>query len=126
MRTLAILILVCVGNTISGADDMPFGLYDPAGISELSKHFTDTKRFRVRIYDDLEKAKGDLAREKIVALANVSQDPLEIRYKFSGGNNPLIDDQIAMGLLAVLTSARQRTKHSPSFCSALSSQLWFA
>ncbi|MBA4073660.1 MAG: hypothetical protein C0508_01380 [Cyanobacteria bacterium PR.023] len=105
---LAILILVCVGNTISGANDMPFGLYDPAGISELSKHLTDTKRFRVRIYDDLEKAKGDLAREKIVALANVSQDPLEDSVQIlSGGNNPLIDDQIAMGLLAVLT---QRAK----------------
>ncbi|GEM_PF-440876 len=101
---LAILILVCVGNTISGANDMPFGLYDPAGISELSKHLTDTRRFRVKVYDDLEEAKGDLAHEKIVALANVSQDPLEDSVQIlSSGNNPLIDDQIAMGLLAVLT-----------------------
>lgn len=105
---LAILILVCVGNTISGANDMPFGLYDPAGISELSKHLTDTKRFRVRVYESLERAKTDLAHEKIVALANVSQDPLEDSVQIlSSGNNPLIDDQISMGLLAVLT---QRAK----------------
>lgn len=105
---LAVLILVCVGNTISGANDMPFGLYDPAGISELSRHLTETKRFKVQVYDDLEKAKSDLAHDRIVALANVSQDPLEDSVQIlSSGNNPLIDDQIAMGLLAVLT---QRAK----------------
>lgn len=105
---LAVLILVCVGNTISGANDMPFGLYDPAGISELSKHLTETKRFKVKVYEDLEQAKGDLAHDKIVALANVSQDPLEDSVQIlSSGTNPLIDDQISMGLLAVLT---QRAK----------------
>lgn len=105
---MAVLVLVCVGNTISGANDMPFGLYDPAGISELSRHLTETGRFRVRVYEDLEKGKSDLAHEKIVALANVSQDPLEDSVQIlTAGNNPLIDDQISMGLLSVLT---QRAK----------------
>jgi len=101
---MAVLILVCVGNTISGANDMPFGLYDPGGISELSRHLTESGRFRVRVYDDLEKAKSDLAHEKIVALANVAQDPLEDSVQIlTAGNNPLVDDQISMGLLSVLT-----------------------
>lgn len=101
---MAVLILVCVGNTISGANDMPFGLYDPAGISELSKHLTQSGRFRVKVYDDLEAAKSDLARENIVALANVDQDPLEDSVQIlTAGNNPLVDDQISMGLLSVLT-----------------------
>jgi hypothetical protein len=102
---LAILILVCVGSTISGADDMPFGLYDPAGISDLSKNLTATKRFKVRVYQDLDLAKADLARHTIVALANVSQDPLEDSVEvLTVGNNPLIDQQISTGLLVVLTS----------------------
>jgi len=54
---LAILILVCVGSTMSGADNMPFGLYDPAGISDLSKNLTATKRFRVNVYQDLRRQK---------------------------------------------------------------------
>jgi hypothetical protein len=103
---LAVLILVCVGSTLSGADDMPFGLYDPAGISDLSKNLTATKRFKVRIYQDLNRGRGDLARQKIVALANVSQDPLEDSVQIlTAGNNPLIDQQISTGLLAVLTSS---------------------
>jgi hypothetical protein len=102
---LAILILVCVGSTMSGADHMPFGLYDPGGISDLSKNLTATKRFKVTVYQDLDQAKGDLAKQKIVALANVSQDPLEDSVEIlSAGNNPLIDQQISTGLLAVLTS----------------------
>ena len=102
---LAILIIVCVGSTISGADDMPFGLYDPAGISDLSKDLTATRRFKVALYQDLNKAKADLEKEKIVALANVSQDPLEDSVEIlTVGNNPLIDQQISSGLLAVLTS----------------------
>ena len=92
---MAVLILVCVGNTISGATHMPFGLYDPAEMSGLSKHLSDTNRFEVKIYQDLEKAKADLAHKKIVALANVSQDPLEDSVQIlTCGNNPLIDDQI--------------------------------
>ena len=102
---MAILILVCVGSTMSGADNMPFGLYDPAGISDLSKNLTATKRFKVNTYQDLERAKKDLAKQNIVALANVSQDPLEDSVEIlTGGNNPLIDQQISTGLLAVLTS----------------------
>jgi hypothetical protein len=102
---LAILILVCVGSTLTGANDMPFGLYDPVGISGLSKTLTATRRFKVRIYQDLEKGKSDVARQKIVALANVGQDPLEDSVEIlTAGNNPLIDEQISTGLLAVLTA----------------------
>ena len=102
---LAILILVCVGSTLSGADDMPFGLYDPAGISDLSKNLTATKRFKVRVYQDLNQAKADLSKQDIVALADVSQDPLEDSVEIlTNGNNPLIDQQISSGLLSVLTS----------------------
>ena len=102
---LAVLILVCVGSTFAGADDMPFGLYDPAGISDLTKNLTATRRFRVRVYEDLQHGKADLAKQKIVALANVSQDPLEDSVQIlTTGNNPLIDQQISSGLLAVLTS----------------------
>jgi len=105
---MAVLILVCVGNTISGVNEMPFGLYDPAGISELSKHLTETGRFKVQVFDDLDKGKHELANENIVALANVSQDPLEDSVQIlTAGNNPLVDDQISMGLLSVLT---QRAK----------------
>src|ERR1700730_10978657 len=74
---LAILIITAVGNTLAGADNMPFGLYDPAGISQLAQDLQKSKRFSVHNYDDLESAKIDLAHGKIVALANVSQDPLE-------------------------------------------------
>jgi ABC-type polysaccharide/polyol phosphate export permease len=102
---LAILILLCVGSTISGANDMPFGLYDPAGISDLSKNLTATRRFKVKVYQNLDQAKGDLARQEIVALANVSQDPLEDSVEIlTTGNDPLIAQQISTGLLAVLTS----------------------
>lgn len=101
---LAVLIVFLVGNTISGAADVPFGLYDPAGISELSKHLDESKHFTVKNYDDLESAKKDLAAGKIVALANVSQDPLEDSVVIlTEGHNPLVDDQISMGLLQVLT-----------------------
>ena len=102
---LAILIISVVGNTISGAKDMPFGLYDPASVSELSQRLTAAKRFKVIIYDDLTKAKSDLLANKIIALANVSQDPLEDNVQIlTEGHNPMIDTQIAMGLLAALTS----------------------
>lgn len=101
---LAILIIWVVGNTIAGATNIPFGLYDPAGISELSKHLTDTKKFDVHNYDDLDKAKDDLAKGKIVVLANVSQDPLEDEVQIlTEGHNPLVDQQISMGILSVLT-----------------------
>jgi len=79
-------------------------LYDPAGISELSKHLTESKRFHVQQYEDLEAAKSDLAHHVIVALANVSQDPLEDSVQIlTEGHNPLVDSQISMGLLSVLT-----------------------
>jgi len=106
---LAVLIISAVGNTLSGADNIPFGLYDPAGVSDLSPDLQKSKKFRVHSYDDLDKAKDDLAHGKIVALANVSQDPLEDSVQIlTEGHNPLVEDQISMGLLAVLTqSAKQ-------------------
>ena len=102
---LAVLIISVVGNTISGANDMPFGLYDPASASGLSKRLTEAKRFHVISYDDLDKAKADLLTNKIIALANVSQDPLEDTVQIlTEGHNPMVDNQIAMGLLAALTA----------------------
>jgi len=74
---LGVLIITCVGNTLAGAENMPFGLYDPAGVSDLGKIYREIKKIQGYLYDDLDKAKGDLARGRIVALANVSQDPLE-------------------------------------------------
>jgi hypothetical protein len=89
--TLAILIISVVGNTIAGANDMPFGLYDPASISGLSQRLASAKRFRVIPYDDINKAKTDLRGSKIIALADVSQDPLEDNVQiFTEGHNPMI------------------------------------
>lgn len=101
---LAVLIISIVGNTIAGATDIPFGLYDPAGISELSKHLNEARRFRVTRYEDLEQGKKDLASGRIVVLANVSQDPLEDEVQIlTEGHNPLVDMQISMGIMSVLT-----------------------
>src|SRR6516225_3432205 len=74
---LAVLIISAVGNTIVGASDIPFGLYDPAQISDLDKQLLESKRFIVRQYKNLDEAESDLVNGKIVALANVSQDALE-------------------------------------------------
>jgi ABC-2 type transport system permease protein len=102
---LAVLIITCVGGTLSGAQNIPFGLYDPAGVSDLAKEMQAQKRFVVTNYDDLDKAKEDLVHGKIVALANVSQDPLEDSVQIlTEGHNLLVDDQISMGLLQVLTA----------------------
>jgi len=101
---LAILIISIVGNTFSGANNIPFGIYDPASISDLAKQMAKSKRFKVYNYQDRTKAKEDLVQGKIVALADVAQDPLEDSVQIiTEGHNPLIDDQIAMGLLASLT-----------------------
>ncbi len=101
---LGILIISVVGNTIAGANHMPFGLYDPNHVSSLSKHLDDTKRFVVINYQNFDEAKQALANHKIVALAYVDQDLLEDKVEIiTEGNNPLVDDQISMGLLAVLT-----------------------
>jgi ABC-2 type transport system permease protein len=101
---LAVLIISAVGNTIVGASDIPFGLYDPAQISDLDKQLLESKRFIVRQYKNLDEAESDLVNGKIVALANVSQDALEDSVQIiTEGHNPLVDDQISMGLLAALT-----------------------
>ncbi|SRR5579875_627002 len=101
---LAILIIWAVGNTLAGATNIPLGLYDPAGISELAKHLKASGRFKVLQYDDLEQAKKDLASGRISVLANVSQDPLEDRVQIlTEGHDLLIDQQISGGILSVLT-----------------------
>jgi ABC-2 type transport system permease protein len=101
---LSVLIIWIVGNTLSGADNIPLGLYDPAGISQLAKTFSQSKKFTVIIYDDLDKARHDVAIKKIAVLANVSQDPLEDRVEIiTEGRDPMIDQQISMGILNTLT-----------------------
>jgi ABC-2 type transport system permease protein len=103
---LAVLIISAVGNTLAGATDIPFGLYDPAHISDLAKQLNESKRFVVHDYTNLKQAESDLVQGKIVALANVSQDPLEDSVNIvTEGHNPLVDDQISMGLLAALTGS---------------------
>lgn len=102
---LAILIIWVVGDTIAGARGIPFGLYDPAGISELARHVADSKRFKVVEYDDIDQGKRDLAAGKIVVLADVAQDPLEDEvHIFTEGHNPLVGLQVSTGILNVLTS----------------------
>jgi ABC-2 type transport system permease protein len=101
---LGVLILTLLGNTISGVAEMPFGLYDPGNVSELDKQLEASKKFRVIRYDSLETAKNALRDGNIVALANVDQDLLEDSVEIlSQGYNPLVDDQISMGLLNALT-----------------------
>ena len=101
---LAVLIISIVGNTLAGAVKIPFGLFDPSAVSDLGKNLSDIKKFEVLNYDDLEKAKTDLTTGKIVALANVSQDALDDSVQIiTEGHNPLVDQQISMGLLSVLT-----------------------
>jgi ABC-type polysaccharide/polyol phosphate export permease len=101
---LAVLIISVVGNTLSGATNIPFGLYDPSAVSDLDKHLADSKKFQVHNYDNLERAKADVAAGKVVALANVSQDPLEDSVQIiTEGHNPMVDQQISAGLLTVLT-----------------------
>jgi ABC-2 type transport system permease protein len=102
---LAILIISAVGDTIIGASDIPFGLYDPAGVSDLEHDLREAKTFEVYQYHDLKTAESDLVAGKIIALANVSQDPLEDSVEIvTEGHNPLVDDQIATGVLSALTS----------------------
>jgi hypothetical protein len=101
---LSILIIWIVGNTLSGADNIPLGLYDPADISQLAEVFSQSNKFTVIKYDDLDKAKQDVANNKIAVLANVSQDPLEDHVEIiTEGRNPMIDQQISMGILNTLT-----------------------
>lgn len=101
---LAVLIIVFVGDTISGVAQMPFGLHDPADVSDLEKQLEASKKFQVVRYTDLDDAKRDLAKGKIVALANVDQDLIEDSVQIlTEGYNPLVDEQISMGLLNVLS-----------------------
>lgn len=101
---LAILIITAVGNTIAGTDDMPFGLFDPGGMSHLTEQLEASGKFNVVAYDELDAARRDLAAGKIVALATVDQNLIEDSVEIlTEGYNPLIDDQISMGLLKGLT-----------------------
>jgi len=101
---LAILIITCVGNTLTGSNSISFGLYDPEKLSQLARYLGESHRFQVHTYGDLNTAKKDLSDHKIVALANVSQDPLEDQVQIvTDGRNPMIDQQISAGILNVLT-----------------------
>jgi ABC-2 type transport system permease protein len=94
-------------------------LYDPAQISQLDKHFSESKKFIVHSYDDLEQAKKDLVHGKIVALASVSQDALDDNVQIlTEGHNPLVDQQISMGVLSVL-SQKATELHLPIHSAAL-------
>lgn len=110
---LAILIISAVGNTVAGANDMPFGLYDPDNVSDLSAQLTASKKFNVVLYDNIDNAKRDLIKGKIVALADVDQGLIEDKVQIlTDGYNPLIDYQISMGLLKALTQ-RSGQLHLP-------------
>lgn len=101
---LAILVISIVGDTLAGSRHVPFGLFDPAGVSDLTSRLSQSEQFVVHNYESIEKAKEDLKHGKIVALAEVSQDPLEDTVTIhTEGHNPLVDDQISMGLLHALT-----------------------
>ena len=101
---LAVLIIVLVGNTLIGANNMPFGLYDPSDVSELARNLTHSKQFNVLVYDDQNKARSDLFEGKIIALAEVDQDLLEDSVRIlTEGHNPLVNDQISMGILSAIT-----------------------
>ncbi len=116
---LAILIISAVGNTVAGANDMPFGLYDPDRVSELAQQLQNSKKFRVLIYDDPDRARSDLARGNIVALAEIEPGMLEDKVRIvTDGYNPLVDYQISMGLLKGLTQ-RSGQLHLPLESSTL-------
>lgn len=101
---LGVLIMLAVGNTLAGSNDIPFGLYDPDHVSDLAQHLADSKRFHVKNYQDINAAKRDLALGHIAVLASVSQDPLDDNVTvWTEGHNPLIDQQMSMGLFNVLT-----------------------
>jgi ABC-type multidrug transport system permease subunit len=101
---LGVLIMLIVGNTLSGSNDIPFGLYDPDQISDLADQLADSKRFHVNKYSDIGQAKQDLAKGKICVLASVAQDPLDDNVTiWTEGHNPFIDQQMSMGLFGVLT-----------------------
>lgn len=101
---MAILIVAVVGDTLSGARHIPFGLYDPGNVSDLKKKLSPSERFEVIEYTDLELARHDLVNGKIVAFARVDEDPLEDTIEIvTEGHNPFVDDQISMGLLRGLT-----------------------
>src|SRR5688572_2335959 len=92
---LGVLIMLAVGNTLAGSNDIPFGLYDPERVSNLGDQLVESKRFRVTQYSNIGDAKRDLARGKIAVLAGVSQDPLDDEVTiWTEGHNPLIDQQM--------------------------------
>lgn len=102
---LGVLILWLVGNTLSGSNDIPLGLYDPDNVSSIGKQLDATKRFHVAKYDTIAAGKHDLVTGKIAVLAGVSQDPLDDEVTvWTEGHNPLVNQQMSMGLFNVLTS----------------------
>lgn len=100
---LGVLILLAVGNTLSGSTHLHLGLYDPDRLSPLSQQLVQTKRFVVHDYDNINQGKTDLAAGRISALVDVSQDPIEDKIRvWTEGHNLLVNQQMAMGLFGAL------------------------
>jgi len=105
---LAVLVLSVVGNTMAGATNLPFGLYDPAGGSDLAALLQRSKRLLVHNYVNLDEARQDLVHGRILALASVSDDPLVDSVQIlTEGHNILIQGQIYVALMSALTSSRK-------------------
>lgn len=103
---LSVIIMLLVGNTIAGSNDIRLGLYDPEQVSDLGKHLVASKRFHVVEYASLGDAKKELTSGRISVLAAVSQDPLSDDVTvWTEGHNQLIDQQMGMGLFNVLTQS---------------------
>lgn len=118
---MAILIVAVVGDTLSGAKHIPFGLYDPGNVSNLKKKLGTSEKFQLLDYKDVELAKQDLLAGKIVAFAKVVEDPIEDTIEIvTEGNNPFVDDQIAMGLLRGLTGQQNPENDSSIKTTSLS------
>lgn len=121
---MAILIVAVVGDTLSGARHIPFGIYDPGNIGDLTNKLGNSEKFELHNYSDAKLAEGDLQSGKIIALAKMNQDPLEDTVEIvTEGHNPFVDDQISMGLLRALTgttNAENKNIDAPLKTSTLS------
>jgi ABC-type multidrug transport system permease subunit len=118
--TLAVLILLLVGNTFSGAQDIPLGLYDPDQATDLSKQFAGSRRFAVKQYADLRLAKEDLAHGQIAVLASVSQNALDDEVTlWTEGHNLLTQQQTYAGLFEVLSKPQTNGFDLPVHASSL-------
>jgi ABC-type multidrug transport system permease subunit len=109
---MAVLIVAVVGDTLSGARHIPFGIYDPGNIGDLNNKLGNSEKFALRQYSDPKLAESDLRSGKIIAFAKIDQDPLEDSVEIvTEGHNPFVDDQISMGLLRALTGTASNSSN---------------